>query len=91
MTYEIFKIKVAPNFYYGRRGTSPDDLEIVPAGEEYPKWKVDSNISATVIGMLAIYVNQFINILIIHIQLKRNYSIEIYGWALFCARGKLKA
>lgn len=25
MTYEIFKIRVAPNFYYGRRGTSPED------------------------------------------------------------------
>jgi len=57
MTYEIFKIRVAPNFYYGRRGTSPEDEKLILANETYPEWKVEANITATMIGMIAIYAN----------------------------------
>lgn len=74
MTYEIFKIRVAPKFYYGRRGTSPEDEKIL-ASAPYPEWKVEANITGTIIGMIAIYANQFTNILIIHIQLKKDYQI----------------
>jgi len=42
------------------------------------------------IGLILVYVNQFINIVIIHLELNRDYKIEIYGWTLFCARGKIK-
>jgi hypothetical protein len=43
------------------------------------------------ISLIFIYINQLINILIIHTELKRDYRIEIYGWSLFCARGKIKS
>jgi len=57
----------------------------------YPEWKVKANITIAIVGLVFIYINQFINILIIHIQLGRDYKIEIYGWSLFCNRGKVKA
>ena len=93
LTYEIFKIRVAPNFYYGRRGQSSRDIEILANSPnmEYPQWKVDGNITLTMVSLILIYINQMINILIIHIELKQNYRIEIYGWSLFCARGKIKS
>ena len=81
---------MAPNFYYGKRGQDPAELTELN-NKPYPEWKVEGNITATIVGMLAIYANQFINILIIHIQLKKDYRIEIYGWTLFCARGKIKS